>query len=86
MEKIQIDQRTMLALADQYEHHNVNWLRIAPESVQEYEDFRERYATLRADGLLNVRPGTEKSLLCQFTDKGYAEYAPQIKALRVLSA
>jgi hypothetical protein len=87
MSDIKIADSCLLALADQYEHQNVNWIVIAPDSVEEYEDFRRRYAALCADGLLNVRPGPDKrTLLCQFTDKGYRAYLPRIEALRALSS
>lgn len=73
------------SLADQYEHGNENWLAVSAESVEELDSFLERYAELKANGILNVRPGPDsRSLLCQFTDAGYREYAPMVKAARTL--
>jgi predicted transcriptional regulator len=78
--KIKIAARVLLALADLFEHGNVKWQEIAQESVEEYEDFKQRYATLVAEGLLRIRVG----FLYQFTDEGYLMYSDQIKALRAL--
>ena len=82
MEKIKIADRVLLALADQFEHGNVLWPRIMHESVEEYADFKERYATLVARGLLRALPGPE--CLYQFTGAGYLTYSERIKALRAL--
>lgn len=82
---VKIKESVCRSLADQYEHGNQKWLSVCAESVEELDDFLERYAELKASGLLNVRPGPDnKCLLCQFTDAGYREYAPLVKAVRAL--
>jgi hypothetical protein len=80
MPKIKIADRVLLALAGLFEHGNIDWQSIVQESVEEYEDFKQRYATLVANGLLRVRVG----FLYQFTDAGYLMYSDRIKVLRVL--
>jgi hypothetical protein len=82
MPKIKIADRVLLVLADLFEHGNVNCQRIVQESVEEYEDFKQRYATLVANGLLRVRVG----FLYQFTDAGYLMYADRVRTLRVLGS
>jgi hypothetical protein len=82
---MKIKESVVRSLADQYEHGNQNWIGVSAESIEELDDFLERYAELKASGVLNVRPGPEKkTLLCQFTDAGYREYAPLVKAARRL--
>jgi len=82
---VKIKEAACRSLADQYEHGNQNWLAVCAESIEELDDFLERYAELKATGLLNVLPGPDKkTLLCQFTDTGYREYAPLVKAARTL--
>ena len=86
MSEIEIPDATLTALADQYEHGNVNWITTAPSSVEEYERFRERYAAKGAEGLLRLKPGlVREGVSCQFTDEGYLRYLPRIKALRLLA-
>jgi hypothetical protein len=81
----EISDAMLLALGDQYEHNNQNWIATAPSSVEEYEDFRERYATKLAEGLLRLKPGlVREGISCQFTDAGYLKYSPRISALRLL--
>jgi hypothetical protein len=81
---MKINEAVSRSLADQYEHGNQNWLAVS-ESLEEFDSFLERYAELKASGILNVRSGPDKkTLLCQFTDAGYREYAPRVKAARAL--
>jgi hypothetical protein len=82
MAEIKIADSVLRALADQYEHDNVHWLKIVPDSIEEYEDFRERYAALLAKGLLRTLHGS----LYQFTDAGYLEYSDRIRAVRALGS
>jgi hypothetical protein len=78
--EIRIARSVLLALADQYEHGNTRWLRIKPESVEEYASFKEKYAALVAEGLLRTSPFGDY----QFTDKGYLKYSARIRAERTL--
>ncbi|MGA8439418.1 MAG: hypothetical protein WB762_24185 [Candidatus Sulfotelmatobacter sp.] len=80
MAEIKIADSVLRALADQYEHGNVRWLKIVPDSIEEYEDVKERYAELVAKGLLK-----SDGFVYQFTDAGYVQYSPLIRALRALS-
>lgn len=80
MAEIKIADSVLRSLADQYEHGNIHWLKIVPDSIEEYEDFKERYAALVAKGLLRTLGSSY-----QFTDAGYVEYSPLIKALRTLN-
>lgn len=81
MSKIKIAEAALLALADAYEHNNVRWPHVMQESVAEYTDFKTRYATLVAKGLLR----TDGNGVYQFTDAGYLEYSAQINALRAFA-
>jgi hypothetical protein len=80
MPQIKIADRVLLALADMFEHGNINWLKVVHEFVEEYEDVKQRYAALVAGGLLRGGPDS----LYQFTDAGYLKYSDRIRALRAL--
>lgn len=80
MTQIRIADRVLLALADLFEHGNVSWRQIMQDSVEEYEDFKQRYAKLVAQGLLRTLPGC----FYQFTEAGYLAYSDRIIALRAL--
>jgi hypothetical protein len=78
MSRVKISDQVVLSLADQYEHGNVNGVEIVEDSVEEYADFKQRYATLVAEDSL-----TQHGSTYQFTDAGYLRYSDRIKALRV---